>query len=187
MEYWLDAVLAIPLLWMLYKGFTRGFIMEISRLIALLAGVYLAARFSTLLSQYIYKNTTITWEFLPIICFAVILIGVIVLVYFFGKVLEGAVKLVAMGWADKAAGAFFGLVRGAFLLSLLLLMMDRFSLLKEFEDSDTAKNAYLFQPIRSIAPFVMPILDEIDRDTLMDRIDRTADEVEESIRDIIPE
>lgn len=161
--------------------------MEIARLIALLAGVYLAARFSTLLSEYIYKNTTITWEFLPIVCFGLILVSVIVLVYFFGKVLEGAVKLVAMGWADKAAGAFFGLLRGAFLVSLLLLMMSRFSLLDTFNDSDTATNSYLYGPIQSIAPFVMPILDEIDRDTLMDRINRTAEEVEESIRSIIPE
>jgi membrane protein required for colicin V production len=123
MEYWLDALLAIPLLWMLYKGFTRGFIMEIARLIALISGVYLAARFSTLLAEYVYKNTSITYEFLPIIAFAVILISVLALAYFFAKALEGGVKMVAMGWANKAAGAFFGFARGAFLLSLLLLFV----------------------------------------------------------------
>ncbi len=187
MEYWLDALLAVPLLWMLYKGFTRGFIMEIARLIALISGVYLAARFSTLLAEYVYKNTSITYEFLPIIAFAVILISVLVLAYFFAKTLEGGVKMVAMGWANKAAGAFFGFARGAFLLSLLLLFVNRVGLLDSLEEQDAVKKSFLFRPIQSIAPFTLPILEEIDKDAIVNSLSEKADEVEDSIREIIPE
>lgn len=187
MNYWLDVLLSIPLLWMLYKGFSRGFIMEMTRLVALIAGVYLAARFSELLSEYVYKNTDITYPFLPILAFAVILVTVIVAVYLFGKALEKVIRSVAMGWADKASGAFFGFLRGAFMLSLLLMLLNRFTLLHSFNRSEAVGHSFLYEPIVSLAPFVLPILEDIDKDTILDRLGREADKVEEAIRGIIPE
>jgi membrane protein required for colicin V production len=187
MTYWLDILLSIPLLWMLYKGFSRGFIMEMTRLVALIAGVYLAARFSELLSEYVYKNTEVTYPFLPILAFAAILITVIVAVYFFGKALEKVIRAAAMGWADKASGAFFGFLRGAFMLSLLLMLLNRFTVLDSFNRSEAVSNSYLFSPIVSLAPFVLPILEDIDKDTVLDRLAREADKVEDAIRGIIPE
>ena len=106
---WLDIVLAIPIFWGLYKGLTNGFIMEVARLVALIAGVYLAVRFAQELSEYIYKNNDFTNEFLPIISFAIIFVGVVLLVHFFAKVIEKLVKAVTLGWANKAAGAAFTL------------------------------------------------------------------------------
>ncbi len=185
MTHWLDIALAVPLVWMTYQGFRRGFIMEVSRLIALIAGVYLAARFADLLSEYIYRNTDITWDFLPIVSFAFILVAVIVLVYFFGKMLGQVVRMVAMGWADKAAGALFGLCRAAFVISLALMMLGRFGVLDSFSQSETAKQSYLYKPLESVAPFILPILDEIDRDTVIDRVRRSAEEAEDRIKELI--
>lgn len=187
MGYWPDILLAIPLCWLAYKGFVRGLVMEVSRLIALIAGVYLAARFATLLSEYLYKNTSLEHDMLPIIAFAIILVGVMVLVYLFGKMLEGMLKMAALGWANKAAGAFFGLARGAFILSLLLMLLNRFSLTDEFSRSETAKKSVLFIPIQSLAPFVLPILEEVDKDTVLDRMKRGVDKAEDALRGLIPE
>jgi membrane protein required for colicin V production len=187
MDYWLDIILVIPLLWMAYKGFSRGFIMEVTRLLALVAGVYLAARFATLMADYLYKNTSLTNEFLPIIAFALILVGVILLVYLFGKMLEGMLKMASLGWADKAAGAFFGIARGVFLLSLLLMLLNRFSLLDGFEKSEGAEKSFLYRPIQAFAPFLLPILEDVDKDSVVDRMKRGVDKAEETLRDLIPE
>jgi len=187
MDHWLDIILVIPLLWTAYKGFTRGLIMEVTRLLALVAGVYLAARFATLLADYLYRNTSLTNDFLPIIAFAVILVGVMVLVYFFGKMLEGMLKMAALGWADKASGAFFGIARGVFLLSLLLMLLNRFSLLDGFEKSEGAEKSFLYRPIQAFAPFLLPILEDVDKDSVVDRMKRGVDKAEETLRDLIPE
>lgn len=187
MNHWLDIILVIPLLWMAYKGFTRGLIMEVTRLLALVAGVYLAARFATLLADHLYKNTSLTNEFLPIIAFALILVGVMLLVYLFGKMLEGMMKMAALGWADKASGAFFGIARGVLLLSLLLMLLNRFSLLDGFQKSDTAEKSFLYRPIEAFAPFLLPILEDVDKDTVIDRMKRGVDKAEETLRDLIPE
>lgn len=186
LDYWLDAILAVPLVWMAYKGFSRGFIMEVSRLIALITGIYLAARFSSLLAEHLYRSTEISNEFLPVIAFALILVAVFILVYLFGKMLAGMVKMVALGWADKLAGVLLGLVRGALIISLMIMLLDRFMLLDEFKKGETAKASHLFDPLQSFAPFILPVLEEVDKDSVMDKVRRKADRAEERLRELIP-
>ena len=184
---WVDIALAIPMVWGLYKGFTSGFIMEVARIVALIAGVYLAVRFAQELSEYLYKNTDFTNEFLPIISFAIIFIGVVVLVHFFAKAIEKLAKAVALGWANKAAGAAFGMFRFTFLLSILILMLGRFELLDKFNRGETAKGSFLYEPVTQLAPFILPILEDIDKDTILDKVDRKVDTVRDVVRDIIRE
>lgn len=184
---WLDIALAIPLVWGLYKGFTSGIIMEISRIIALIAGVYLSVRFAQELSEYLYKNSDLTTEFLPIISFAIIFIIVVVLVHLFARAIEKLAKAVALGWANKAAGAAFGMFRMAFVLSVVIMMLTRFELLSKFNRSATVEQAFLYEPVSQLAPFIIPILEDVDKDTILDRIDRKVDSTRDAIRDIIRE
>ena len=51
----LDLVLAVPLLWGAYKGFSRGIIYEVAMIIGLIAGLYLAFKFSGLVQGWLYK------------------------------------------------------------------------------------------------------------------------------------
>jgi membrane protein required for colicin V production len=184
---WLDIVLAIPMFWGLYKGLTNGFIMEVARLVALIAGVYLAVRFAQELSEYIYNNTDFTNEFLPIISFAIIFVGVVLLVHFFAKVIEKLVKAVTLGWANKAAGGAFGIFRFTFTLSIIIMMLTRFSLLKEFNKDELVKESFLYQPVTKLAPFILPILEEVDKDSILDKVDRKLNKAKDAIRELIPE
>ena len=184
---WLDIALAVPMFWGLYKGLTSGFIMEIARLVALIAGVYLAVRFAQELSEYIYNNTEFTNEFLPIISFAIIFIVVVLLVHFFAKAIEKLAKAVALGWANKAVGALFGIFRFTFLLSIGIMMLTRFDLLKEFNRGDTAVGSFLYEPVTQVAPFVLPILEDIDKDSILDKVDRKVNKAKDALRDLIPE
>lgn len=184
---WLDISIAIPLTWGLYKGFTSGIIMEMARIVALIAGVYLAVRFAQELSEYLYKNTELTNEFLPIISFAIIFIGVVLLVHLFAKAIEKLAKTVALGWANKAAGATFGMFRFAFILSVIIMMLSRFELLTSFKKGDTVKSSFLYQPIEQLAPFIIPVLEDVDKDSILDKVDRKVDKARDALRDIIPE
>lgn len=184
---WLDIAIAIPLVWGLYKGFTSGIIMEVARIVALIAGVYLSVRFAQELSEYLYKNTDLTNEFLPIISFAIIFIGVVLLVHLFAKAIEKLAKAVALGWANKAAGAAFGAFRMAFILSVVIMMLTRFELLSKFNRGETAESSFLYEPITQLAPFIIPILEDVDKDTILDQVDRKVDKARDAIRDIIRE
>jgi len=184
---WLDIVLAIPMVWGLYQGFTKGFIMELARIIALIVGVYMSIRFAQTLTEYLYSNTEITNEFLPIISFAIIFIGVAILVHLFAKTIEKLAKAVALGWANKAAGALFGIFRTAFVLSIVLMLLSRFELTDKFEKGEIVEASFLYKPVSALAPFILPMLEDIDKDTWLDHVDRKVDKVEDAIRDIIQE
>ncbi len=184
---WLDMALAIPLVWGLYKGFTSGIIMEVARIVALIAGVYLAVRFAQELSEYLYLNTDLTNEFLPIISFAIIFIAVVVLVHLFAKTIEKLAKAVALGWANKAAGAAFGIFRIAFMVSVIIMMLTRFELLSKFNRGETAQESFLYEPITELAPFIIPVLEDVDKDNILDQVDRKVNKARDAIRDIIRE
>ena len=82
-------------------------------LIALGLGIYLAIRFSDMLSAYAIKEYDLNTEFLPILSFSMIFIAVVIAVHFIGKGLEKIVNMVAMKLVNKLAGALFGLLRTA--------------------------------------------------------------------------
>lgn len=184
---WLDIAIAVPLVWGLYKGLTSGIIMEVSRILALIAGVYLSVRFAQELSEYLYRNTDITNEFLPIISFAIIFVGVVLLVHLFARAIEKLAKAVALGWANKAAGAAFGIFRMAFVLSVVIMMLTRFELLSKFNRGETAQQSFLYEPVSQLAPFIIPVLEDVDKDSILDQVDRKVDKARDAIRDIIRE
>ena len=184
---WLDILLAVPMVWGLYKGLTSGLIMEVSRLVALIAGVYLAVRFAQELSEYLYQNTDLTNEFLPIISFAIIFVGVVLLVHLFAKAIEKLAKAVALGWANKTAGALFGVFRMTFMLSIVIMMLTQFELLSKFNRGETAEASFLYVPVTQVAPFILPILEDIDKDSILDKVDRKVNKAKDVLRDLILE
>jgi membrane protein required for colicin V production len=156
-------------------------------LVALIAGVYLAVRFAQELSEYLYQNTELTNEFLPIISFAIIFVGVVLLVHLFAKAIEKLATAVALGWANKASGALFGVFRMTFILSIVIMMLTRFELLDKFNRGATAEQSFLYAPVTQIAPFILPILEDIDKDSILDKVDRKVNKAKDALRDLIPE
>jgi membrane protein required for colicin V production len=184
---WFDAVLALPLIWGIYKGVTGGFIMEVARMVGLIAGIAIGVGFANQLADLVYEYTTVTNDFVPIIAFAFILVAVIILVHFFAQAIQGAANAMALSWLNKLAGAAFGMLRMAFLISTAILLFNRAELLIRFNKGEMAQTSLLYGPITKVAPFLLPVLEELNKDNLFDKTDRKFDKVKEAVREIIPE
>lgn len=184
---WFDAVLALPLVWGIYKGVTSGFIMEVARMVGLIAGIAIGVGFANETADFIYENTDVTNDFVPIIAFAFIFVGVIILVHFFAKAIQGVANSMSLSWLNKIAGAVFGTLRMAFLISTAILLFNRAELLDRFNKGEMAQTSLLYAPISQVAPFLLPVLEELNKDNLFDKTDRKFDKVKEVVRDIIPE
>ncbi len=85
---YLDIILCIPLIWGLYTGFTKGVIIQMASLLALILGVYGAIVFSNLTQGILTSNFQIDNKYIPIISFATTFIAIVIAVHFLGKVLE---------------------------------------------------------------------------------------------------
>src|ERR1051326_3049281 len=119
---WIDIIILIPLLWGLYKGFTKGFIIEVATLVAFGLAVWSGIKFSDFLSEWMKNYFHWTTKYLPIISFAVIFIGILILVFALAKLIQRFAKAVALGFVNKLAGGIFGMLKFGLILSVLIFV-----------------------------------------------------------------
>jgi len=167
---WLDIVLAIPLLWFMYKGFRNGLIIELASLAALVLGIFIALHFSFYVEGYLQDNFEIADKYLYIISFAITFIIVAVLIFLVGKIIHKLVSIVALGLLNRLAGGVFGLLKAALVLSLILYFLNEFDKDSSIIKEDVKEKSYLYEPIESLVPVITPWVDRV-REELPDEDD----------------
>ena len=99
-----------------YKGYKRGIIFEVASLVGIIAGCYAAIHFSKLVADLLPIEGEATF----LIAFLITFLGVVILSKFFGKCIEGVLKLVHVGILNQLLGATLGLAKAVCILSILL-------------------------------------------------------------------
>lgn len=157
---YIDVILVIPLLWGLYKGFSKGLIVEIASLAALVLAVWGGIKFSDFLSGWMQGSLGWTSKYLPVISFAVIFIAVLLVVFGVAKLVERMAKAVSLGWLNKIGGAIFGMLKFGLLLSMLIFFLETINKIISFIPEETKNNSLLYRPVQKIAPTIIPGLNE---------------------------
>jgi len=159
----LDIIFLVPLIWFAYRGFQKGFIIELSSLVALILGIYIAINFSGLTAGWLTDNFDISEKYLTIISFIVTFIVVVVGVFMIGKVLEKFIDVLLLGFINKIAGGAFGVIKAAFLISVVLWIINSFDSVGNYIiKQETRKGSVLYGPVESFAPTIIPKL-SLDR------------------------
>lgn len=158
MPHILDIILALPLVWGAYKGFKKGLIIEVTTLVALIASIYGAIKFSDFTAVYLRENWTIDERYMPILSFAVTFIAIVILVNLLGRLLEKVVKLASLGTINKLAGALFRVAKIAIIISVVFSMVD--SLDKDWGliPTEMKEGSVLYEPLSQIAPIIIPAI-----------------------------
>ncbi len=149
-----DLFLIIILAWFTYKGFMNGLVIEITSLLALIAGAYIAIHFS----QLIGGKLGLEGNTMALVAFVITFIGVVVLVHIIGKAVEKGVKVASLGIINKIAGAFFGMLKVALIISILIYMLDTIDTKHYIIGEKTRKQSVLFNPVKKLAPTILPSL-----------------------------
>ena len=184
-DFALDIIIAIPLLLGAFFGFKRGLVMELSRIVSLIVGVYVAVRFSYLFTDYIYQNSGIETELLPIISFCFLMVGMMVLIHLLAKLIDKTLKTVALGWALRITGGIFGLFRMAFIVSLILMLGHRSDILKDMEKGEAFQKSALYEPLVEFSQVVLPALESVDKESWKNRIERKTEEIQNKLEDLV--
>ncbi len=156
----IDAIIAIPILWFAYKGFTKGLIIELATLIALLLGIYFAGHFSDYTADFLRHNLEFHSRYMSIISFSITFLGIVLLVILFGKSLEKIVNVLLLSFVNKILGAVFGLIKVAFVISTLIYILGTFDVEEKLISKELQQESLLYKPIKTIAPAVFPIIKE---------------------------
>ena len=166
----LDIILAVPLLWFAYRGFQKGLVIELASLVALILGIWAAIHFSFFAADFLTDNFDIGPKYLPVTAFIITFIVVVLGVILVGKIVEKFINLIALGFLNKLGGLVFGIVKAAFFLSVIALIINSFDDDQSLVTPKLREGSLLYKPIERFAPSIIPMLDvddvrKIDIDT----------------------
>jgi membrane protein required for colicin V production len=162
---YIDIILGLLLIVAAVRGFMKGFIYEVASLVALILGVWGGIHFSYSLARFL--EHTFSWhsEHLGLISFFIILVVIVVLVHLVGAALSKVVEAISLGFLDHTAGLFFGLVKAAFILSILLVLLDRFDRQYDFIPEEDKEKSRTYEPLKDFVPTIFPFLNFWDERT----------------------
>lgn len=151
-----DCILVFPVLYGLYKGFSKGLILELASLLGLLLGVYGSVRFSSFIFEYLINVLEIDAYYLQLASYALTFIVIVLLVTLIGKVLTMLVKMVALGFVNRLFGAFFGGLKALLVLCVLLLFFDKLNNRFSIISSEMTESSIMYKPLLSCSMDLYP-------------------------------
>ncbi len=147
----IDIILGAILAFFVLRGVTRGFWSQVLGLAGWLGGLVLAFWFSPLLTTMLQNRfESIPPVLAPLIAFLLIFL----FIYFFSKLTANWLTQISqklhLGWLNRLSGGALGAVKGAIILSLILLV---FSILPlEKFTQEMRQKSRLYKPIEVVVP-----------------------------------
>jgi len=152
----LDFLFLIPLAWLAYKGFSKGFVMELFSVAAFLVGIYACIHFTDWVSKWLKETFTESWATASICVYLITFCGAFAGVYFFGKLVEKFFQSTGLSLFNKISGGFLGLMKGALLISCLLVAVNSLNAKKDFLGKDVQDKSFLYEPLSKFGSVVLP-------------------------------
>jgi membrane protein required for colicin V production len=165
----LDLIIILPLIWGAWKGFRRGLVFEVLMLIGLILGLYIAFKFSGLLHGLVAGLVDRDGAVIPVISFVVVFVAILLITILLARLLESILKMTALNAINKVAGAAFGVLKFALIVSVVLWLFRGLDPYWRFISEDTKKESLLYKPVLNVSAFIRPALDDI-REEFMDTV-----------------
>lgn len=152
----IDVLILVPLIYAGYKGFKHGFIIEVFTLLALFVGLYAGIHFSDFLAAFLKKSFSWDSEYLPIISFTLVFLGVGAMVFFAGKAIEQVVKVTNLTPFNKLLGIFFGVIKMLYIVSVILVIGESYDEKGDFIPEEKKENSLLYKPVKAVSTYTIP-------------------------------
>jgi len=149
---YLDIAIVVPILFGLIKGFSNGLVKEITGLIALILGVYVAVNFSLFLEPYLLESLANYEQFNSIIAFSILFVATILIIKLIGILVNKLTKALALGFVSRIFGSIFGGLKIALILSFLLTIESRLELIPK----ETKENAQSYLQTKNLLELIVP-------------------------------
>ena len=172
---YLDIIIAVALLYGLIKGFSNGLIKEVTALVSLLVGVYVAINFSLYLEPKVADVLGGYEQFISIIAFAILFLVSVLCVKAIGFMLEKLTKALALGIISRFLGGIFGLLKVVVIFGFLLFVITNYNWISK----STKDNSVLYGPLSDIAEIITPQLKK--HQSVLDKINQEAEKAKEKI------
>lgn len=152
----IDIVFGIILILGAIQGFRKGLFVELASLIGLIAGIFGAIHFSHFVGDWLAEKTSWSEQVINLTAFAITFIIIVVVISMAGKLLTKIADFAMLGIINKIAGALFSVLKYAFLLSVVIMFLNAANRRIGFISEEAMEESVLFEPVRSVAPMILP-------------------------------
>lgn len=120
-----DTIIIAIIAFFAIKGLICGLIKEAAGIAAILIGLFIAVNFSGWLANLIMEKGWLGHKHIEIISFAIIFLGIILIVILMSKMLDKFADAIGMQWLNKIGGLLFGGIKGALIVGGVCYMIER--------------------------------------------------------------
>ncbi len=153
----IDFIILVPVVWGMYKGFSRGLISEVAQFAALVLGVMLGSKLSWLLSGLLI-NLGLSEKVIPVVAFALIFILILLGVFLLAKILTKTVKSISLGWLNKLGGIILGGGKFLLVIGIVLQLIVSNDTKGRIISHETRENSVLLPATLKTTAFLSPYL-----------------------------
>ncbi len=154
-----DIIVAIMLAWALYRGLSRGLILQFSGIVGLITGVWLAGKFSGQIGEWFNITDQRGLWVIYVIVVVVVLIGVVLLLRAINKVL----KIGGLSLPIRLLGAVASVLKYLLILALIQSLIMHFGEAFELDSSviATIKESFSYQYIKQVGDIIFPYIGDM--------------------------
>ncbi len=133
------------------RGYMKGFIIAVFSVLSIVLGVICALKLSGVFSEWLLEKGWLTSGWVQLISYAVLFVGVILLVRLLASLLKATTRLAMLGWLDGVLGGLLYSFLGLFIWSSLIWLATQMNLIKP--DMSAASRTLPY--IEPVAPWVV--------------------------------
>lgn len=151
----LDICILVLVIWLTYRGFKKGFIIELSSLVALALGIFGAIHFSNLISPYI-SQIGVSDKFIPIASFATTFLLIILSVMLIAKFIEKLIDILSLSFLNKLSGGLFGALKALLLCTVIVVFLNKIDQRINFISHEFKSSSIFYSPMIKFAETIYP-------------------------------
>jgi len=171
---YIDIIIAIPLIYALYKGWTKGLIIEVATLTALLLGIFLAVNYSDYAKELLSSQLDISSSYMAFIAFIVTFIAVVVVINLIGKWLSKTMEAVSLGTMNRFLGSLFAMSKALLILCVVVTLFEGLDNKMNIVKAEVKHESKLYYPIFKLAN---KLQESFNFGELKEEVKRTTDKL----------
>lgn len=178
----LDLIIGIVLILFGLSGLRRGLIIEAFNLASYIIGVYGAMYFSETVSRWLSDAINVSPEYLTLIAFILTFIVFVIIIRHLARMISNLVEAIHLGFIDKIVGFIFGIVKGALIVSLLIMALNVFGG-NDIIDKDLKNDSILYTSTENIAN-ILYNNQELVKESMKNNFNKGKDIIDEGFEKI---
>jgi len=154
----IDVVIVIILLWGAINGFIKGFVIQSLTLVALVLGVWAGSTYYEVIGNHLSHWFSVNPKLMQIISFTIIFISILIAMHYISMLLTNILGKSIIGRLNRIGGIIFGIAKMACIISILIVIIQKFDHKKLIISQEETSKSKLFDPVSRIAPAIFPHL-----------------------------